>query len=72
MKNTYSVPQKTWDRWDHLAKHTFNSVYYKMCRNQELYLHPSAPIVSKQYWETVAWNAAWTASEAILEAQVLK
>lgn len=63
--NLYRVPLKQWRRWTPTAKQAFNEVYSAMVKNQGLFLHPKQERLSRSHWQTTAWNAAWTAANAI-------
>tara|TARA_Y100000780_G_C13645166_1_gene402216 strand:- start:227 stop:373 length:147 start_codon:yes stop_codon:yes gene_type:complete len=43
----------------------FNHLYDTMAGNQDLYSHPKAAQQIDEYWDTTAWNAAWTAADCI-------
>lgn len=59
--NKYRVPQRQWRKWSNTAKRVFNRMYHEM-RHQWVFLHPAAPVLSREHWKTVRWNAAWTAA----------
>jgi hypothetical protein len=62
--NLYHVPGKKWREWTPQARGVFNLVYSTMRPNQSLFIHPKAAKHSREHWNTVAWNAAWTAANA--------
>lgn len=62
--NRYRVPKKQWKRWGKTARRVFNHVYSAMRGNCRVYNHPGAA-VNVNHWQTVCWNAAWTAAEAV-------
>lgn len=63
--NLYHVPGKKWREWTPQAHAVFNLVYSTMRANQSLFIHPKAAPHSRVQWNTVAWNAAWTAANAV-------
>lgn len=63
--NRHRVPKKQWRKWCPLAKWTFNEVYGVMAKNHDLFLHPKDFKTIKAYWTTTAFNAAWTAADAV-------
>lgn len=62
--NLYHVPAKQWRKWSARARGVFNLMYSTIRSNQLLFIHPKAPRHSREQWQTVAWNAAWTAAGA--------
>ncbi len=56
---------KTWGGWSEAARAVFNSVYQQMRREQRTFLHPKTAKVKDDQWNTIAWNAAWTAADAV-------
>lgn len=60
----YHVPGKKWAEWTPHARGVFNLVYSTIRANQSLFIHPKATPHSREQWNTVAWNAAWTAANA--------
>ena len=74
MKNTHRVPAKQWYAWSLIARRVFNSVYEQMKLRQQVITHPDAPVIKPYHWRTVAWNAAWTAADAVdcINATVLR
>ena len=63
-KNHWLVPRKQWNRWSRKARETFNDVYGVMA-DQRIMTHPKAKQQSPEHWETVRWNAAWLAADAM-------
>jgi hypothetical protein len=64
--NKHKVPLKQWRKWPNLAKKVFNNMMESMRPSlQWAFLHPSAAPQSKEHWQTVRWNAAWTAACAV-------
>lgn len=63
--NKHKVAQKQWRKWNLLARKVFNEVYGTMKRNQSLFLHPKQSKTDARMWNTTAWNAAWTAADAV-------
>lgn len=64
--NTNKVPQKQWRKWTNQAREVFNSVYSQMRRDQAMFQHPNAKRQPREHWNTTAWNAAWTAADAVM------
>lgn len=64
--NPHRVPRRQWAKWTNQARGVFNSVYDQMRRDQAMFLHPSAERQTREHWKTVAWNAAWTAADAVM------
>lgn len=61
--NKHKVPQKQWNKWSNLAKKVFNNMMASMRPSMQFaFHHPSAPLLSKEHWATVRWNAAWAAA----------
>ncbi len=65
MGNLCKVPKKQWGKWSEKARGVFNSVYDSMTSNPWAYWHPKCLEISLSHWKTVAWNAAWTAADAV-------
>ena len=64
--NIYHVPARQWRKWTEIARRVFNEVYSSMNGAQWVFLHPKQEKVSRSQWKTTAWNAAWTAAEAVM------
>ena len=65
VSNCYKVPLKQWAKWSQRAQDLFNAVYSDMYDNQSLFQHPKALEIETAHWKTTAWNAAWTAANAV-------
>lgn len=65
VENVHKVPAKQWGKWCSVAHAVFNEVYVTMKQNKELYLHPKQDAPRDEYWQTTAWNAAWSAADAV-------
>ena len=63
--NRNKVPVKQWRKWSPVARKVFNEVYGTMNKNQWTFLHPKQDKLSARMWNTVAWNAAWIAADAV-------
>lgn len=63
--NRYNVPQKQWRKWSSDARSVFNRVFEFIRNNQWAMLHPKQPKVTKEHWDTTAWNAAWISADAV-------
>lgn len=66
--NNHKVPLRHWRKWTPQARKVFNETYETMLENQELFLHPKQATVPQAQWKTTAWNAAWTAADAVVDA----
>lgn len=66
--NTHKVPLKQWRKWTPAARKVFNETYDTMLNNQGLFQHPKTAAVPQAQWTTTAWNAAWTAADAVMDA----
>ena len=64
-ENTFKVPSKQWRKWTPAARKVFNRTYDDMLNNQHVFLHPKTAAVPQEQWKTTAWNAAWTAADAV-------
>lgn len=64
--NTFKVGKSQWKKWSDIAQRVFNETYEVMLANQSLFLHPKADPARVEYWTTTAWNAAWTAADAVM------
>ena len=61
--NPHSVPKKTWTRWKRAAQRLFNAMMDEMHpKMQSLTTHPDMPLVNKEHWEVLRWNAAFLAA----------
>lgn len=66
-RNIHKVPKKQWAKWPRVARRVFNAVFRQMTDSQFAFLHPKSQPVAADQWKTVAWNAAWTAADAVTE-----
>lgn len=66
--NTHKVPMRHWRKWTPQARKVFNETYDTMLNNQGLFQHPKTAAVPQAQWKTTAWNAAWTAADAVVGA----
>lgn len=66
--NVNKVPLKQWKRWTPAARKVFNETFETMNENQGLFQHPKTAAVPQAQWKTTAWNAAWTAADAVVGA----
>lgn len=63
--NKHKVPKGQWRDWSNTARRVFNVTYESMRPSMQwAFMHPEAPLMPKQHWETVRWNAAWQAADA--------
>jgi hypothetical protein len=63
--NVYRVPKGFWSAWSFDAKRVFNGTYEMMRHDQTMLNHPKAAVMPQAHWNTVAWNAAVIAAEAL-------
>lgn len=70
MENIFKVPKSQWKKWSPLSRAVFNDVYCAMYEAQWMFLHPDAKINIHEHWTTTAWNAAWTAAQAVKDNKV--
>ena len=71
IENMYEVPKIQWAKWSNPARAMFNLLYNKMRLNQELFKHPQTSSIPVPQWETIAWNAAWTAADMLSAVDIL-
>ncbi len=65
VKNRFKVPVKQWRKWNNHAQRVFNQVHVALRPSmQAIMSHPRAPIMHKEHWGTIRWNAAWLAASA--------
>lgn len=62
--NRFKVPKKQWRKWTAEAQELFNEIHTHM-RDQRIYKHPDAPVLSTTHWYTTRWNAAWMAADML-------
>lgn len=67
-ENLYKVSVRQWRKWDAFSRFVFNEVYSSMIGDPWAFSHPKAAEVPDGHWTTTAWNAAWTAAEAVRNA----
>lgn len=66
VKNKYGVTKRQWGKWSNHAKRIFNDVYYSLRHSmQRLVTHPDALPMPKEHWETLRYNAAYLAADAV-------
>lgn len=71
VKNKYRVPKSQWNKWRFgSARQIFNEVYWFALGNQQLLTHPKMPLAKPDHWKTIAWNVAWIAADAALDAMI--
>lgn len=64
-RNRYKVQKRMWRKWSQAARKVFNDTHFQMINSQWIFTHPQADKISREHWKTIAWNAAWTAAEAV-------
>lgn len=67
MRNKYKVAKNQWKKWNEDEQALFISLYEFSIMNPWIFSHPKAPNVSKDHWNTVAWNHAWMAADLARE-----
>jgi len=63
MTNIHGVPKKRWQRWSPNARKVFCAVFETM-EDQKIFTHPETHPLHREEWDTIRWNAAWTAADA--------
>ncbi len=63
--NRHRVQKGAWERWSPQARHVFNMTYEGMNTNQLVMTHPHAEKIPHYQWQTICWNAAWVAANAV-------
>lgn len=69
--NSHKVNAKQWRKWNAKQRTLFNGVYEDIKKiGSDLFLHPTTVQrkISPKEFDTLAWNAAWTAA-SIAEGQ---
>lgn len=66
-ENEYSVGRDRWRSWSEHARRVFNSVYLQMSSDVGSFMHTNADVPPATHWNVTAWNAAWTAADAVDE-----
>ena len=66
--NTHKVPARQWKKWPDICQRVFNETFGTMTANKNLFFHPGQDEPRDEYFKTTAWNAAWTAADATLQA----
>lgn len=51
--------------WSLEARRVFHYVYDFMLLNPDSFRHPDAAEIPEEHWKTTAYNAAWTAANAV-------
>ena len=67
IRNQFKVTKRTWNKWSRQQRLVFNETYAYARRNQKVFnAFPGEIQLSKQGWETVCWNIAWTAAQCVV------
>jgi hypothetical protein len=66
--NAYKVPKKQWKKWGEAGQSLFNSTYYTLLNNQGVMHHPKQKELPAEHWNTLAWNAARIAADALRDS----
>lgn len=61
--NCYKVNKRTWTRWSKGRQAVFNRVFGELKSGAHMFDHPEAADIPQKHWRTIAWNAAWIASD---------
>lgn len=70
--NTYRVPRRQWKKWSLVAHHVFNKTYEDMKRGGPAVWCPKCSVtLTEQDWDTIAWNAAFTAAHVTTRGEFL-
>ena len=68
MENRHSVDTARWEKWTEARRALFNHVYEDITHiGRALFLHPltvSRNLTDDEF-NTIAWNAAWTAADQL-------
>lgn len=67
-KNENRVPVKTWKTWALSARYVFNDLYSSMVYSKLWLSRSLAEKITPQELKVAAWNAAWLAADAVMEA----
>lgn len=59
VKNRHKVQVKQWRKWNNHAKKMFNATYAEL-KNQQTVLSPETLLMTRQQWDVLRWNVAWT------------
>ena len=68
MANKYKVAKSQWKKWNKIAGNSFNDYYEYFLENQWIFKHPESPCERQEYWDTTAWNMAWSLADAVQAA----
>jgi hypothetical protein len=61
--NPHGVNKKTWTRWKRGAQRLFNAMMDELHpKMQSITSHPNMPLMNKEHWEVLRWNAAFLAA----------
>jgi len=66
--NSHKIPKKQWRRWSEDQRALFNGVYEDILAvGSDAWLHPVTVQrkLSADEFNTIAWNAAWTAAHLL-------
>jgi hypothetical protein len=62
--NVNKVPRVMWRKWSVDHRELFNRVYDAM-KQQDIFMHPDQFPMEIEHWDTIRWNAAFTAAEEL-------
>lgn len=65
-QNTYEVPKRQWRKWNNQARYVFNE-HMNQTQNPDHIVHPKDQGKSPELWQTIRWNTAWLAADAVME-----
>lgn len=63
--NRHRVRKDVWQKWSDHARRVFNLTYETLNGNQLVMTHPHAEKIPHYQWQTICWNAAWIAANAV-------
>jgi hypothetical protein len=52
-------------KWNKEGKRVFREVYEMTRVNQSILAHPQAERMTPRMWDTICWNFAWLAADAV-------
>lgn len=65
-KNINKVPDRKWEKWDHVQRYVFNRNYTLLSINWK----NIAPGVPQQQWHMISWDCAMLISESMRRKKV--
>lgn len=65
-QNIFEVPKRQWRKWNNQARYVFNE-HMNQTQGQVNVKHPEQELMPKHHWDTIQWNTAWLAADAVME-----